>query len=207
MSVTIATQETYQCEREQCDDTFTRSTSVEGSYCSERCAELVAGRNLIRHIRDDHRFCHGCFRQQKEIERVDRTLVVGPVEHDALDPTFRDCIVGYEHLTEHAELGEREGRDYVVEESDAGDRAPADTHVVTGTVCKCGTTDHRDDYVRREGIASRPAAARRLCDIIGILNQEGQHDKTVDARRLLTAVEDSGGDVNWARALGHALDS
>ncbi|QLH80964.1 hypothetical protein [Halosimplex pelagicum] len=205
MSVTSTQRERYDCDRDACEQTFPKGAGAEGSYCSQRCADLVTGRNLVQHIQRDHRFCHNCFRQVKEIERVDKTLIVGPVEHDSVADTFADCIVGYEHLTEHGELGERQDGHYVLDE-DAGGRAPSGDAVVTGTVCSCGTTDHRDDYLRREGITSTPAAARRLCDILALLGREDQHDKTVDATQLVDAVGGDPATADWERAVGEAIE-
>ncbi|QLH78690.1 hypothetical protein HZS55_15950 [Halosimplex rubrum] len=206
MSVTTTQRERYDCDRDGCGQTFPEGRAVEGSYCSQQCANLVTGRNLIEHIQRDHRFCHNCFRQVKEIERVEKTLIVGPVDHDAIADTLTDCIIGYEHLTEHGELGERQDG-HIVTDEEAGDRAPSGGVVVSGTVCSCGTTDHRDDYLRREGITSTPAAARRLCDILALLGREGQHDKTIDATQLVEDVGDDPEAADWGRAVGFALQS
>lgn len=205
MAVTFTSRETYTCSRDGCEETFQEGRAVDGSYCSEQCATRVAGENLLKHIKRDHRFCHGCFRQLKEIERPpsDRTLVVGPVDHDAVADTWRNCLVGFEHLTEHAELGER-GRDYHHDETET--RGP--DAVVSGTVCVCGTTDHQDPYLRLERVTSIPTAARRLCEIIGLLGAEGQHDKALDVGDLLDELEREAEDdeeLDWARATGEAI--
>lgn len=207
MSVQLTHTESYECSRSGCSTTTAEPNLVEGSYCSQQCADLVAGESLLEHIRHDHRFCHSCFRQLKEIERppAHRTLVVGPVDHDNVSPTFRDCLIGFEHLTEHADLGER-SRDYV----DHGDepRPTAGDAVITGTVCKCGTTDHRDDYLRLDEVVSVENAATRLCRILGVLGREGQHDKTIDVAALLSALEDQadGDKLDWQLALGEAIE-
>lgn len=207
MSVTLTQTETYVCDREGCTDNFSKQTAVDGSYCSRRCAALVAGENLLRHIKHDHRFCHACFRQLKEIERppASRSLIVGPVDHDPLVPTFQNVLVGFQHLTEHADLGER-SRDFV----DHGDehRPTGGDAVITGTVCSCGTTDHRDDYLRLDEVVSIRDAATRLCRIMTLLSREGQHKKTIDVATLLDALEEqSDGDaLDWQLALGHAID-
>ena len=207
MSITLTQTKTYHCEREGCEGTFTEQTSVEGSYCSQRCANLVAGENLLAHIQRDHRFCHACFRQLKEIERppAKREIVIGPVDHDAVAPTYRNCLIGFEYLTEHAELGER-SRDFV----DHGEehRPDATDAVITGTVCTCGTTDHRDAFLRLDEVVSITDAATRLCRILTVLGTEGQHDKTIDVASLLTALEAQadGETLDWQLALGHAIE-
>jgi hypothetical protein len=210
MSVSLTQPETYQCAREACDQTRTEATSV-GSYCSHRCHYLATGRELLKHIRQDHRFCAGCYRQLKEIERppAGQRVYIGPVDHEPLRDTVKNCLVGYEYITEHGELGQRSRslsgtQNHVEEDVDAV--APADQWTVSGVVCSCGTTDTRDSWVRDAAVVSIEAAAHRLCDLLELLGREGQHDKTVHAPTLLETVQ-AGDEVNWQLAVGRAIDA
>lgn len=119
MSITVTPEQRYDCERDGCDETRTRSTSVGGSYCSRECYNRSTGSNLLRDIRQDHRFCWSCWRARKEIERptAESRRGLGPITDDAL--------VGYEYYTEHAEMGPY------------------------GLECACGAVSHDiDDYDR-----------------------------------------------------------
>lgn len=213
MAVSLSTPDTHECSRSDCDHEYAEPLAVEGSFCSERCATIHRGEKLLTNIRHDHRYCHSCFRQLKEIERPpsEYTLIPGPVDHDALADEAKNCIIGFEYITEHATLGllDRTRRqDATVDRQDSVH--PADELTMSGTVCACGTTDHRDDYVRDEELTSIRAAARRLCTVLEHLGREGQHDKTVNASVLLDAVKqtrDVGTDsgLHWPLAVGRAV--
>jgi len=205
MSITVTSQETYPCSREGCEQTRTKATSVDGSYCSQRCSDLATGKNLFKHIKHDHRFCHSCFRQLKEIERppAHQSLVVGPVDHDTVGDTFRDVLVGYEHMTEHAEFGES-STTFV--DHDDSQRPDGPNAVVTGTICTCGTTDHRDEYIREEHVTSVSDAALRLCNIIELLGREGQHDKTIHVQQFIDELA-AGDSLDWEISIGRAVQS
>jgi hypothetical protein len=71
MSVSTRVPKTYECARDECENSCDEVTSVEGSYCSRRCYQLERGRKLLNLIEHDHRFCAGCYHQLKEIERPD----------------------------------------------------------------------------------------------------------------------------------------
>lgn len=209
MSVSLTRPETYDCARDECENTRNEVTSV-GSYCSEQCSQLAAGEELLRHIRQDHRLCSGCFRQLKEIERppVEKRVNIGPVDHEALAPTWKNCLVGYQYITKHAELGQRSyRRGEARRENEIVD--PADEHTLSGVVCTCGTTDHRDSYVRDERMESIRTVAGRLCDLLELLGREGQHDKTVNATTLVRTVEqfEEPGTEGWQLAVGRAIES
>jgi len=179
---------------------------------------------------------HGCFRRLKDIERPgdSKSVVIGPVDHDSVADTARDVLVGFQHLTEHARHGEKTGRGVVqnndvgkseprslvlVDDSDvvkheptspATDRAPApaDTLVLTGTICECGTTDHRDDYLRSEQVTSVREATKRLCRALLFTGREGQHDKQFDVRVLARTLKESvqeTGEYDWELAVGRSI--
>lgn len=112
MSVELTRQRRYECALEECDNERTRTSSVDGSYCSEKCANRARGRGLLRDIRQDHRFCWSCFRQRKEIERPTNEARRG------LAPITDAALIGYEYLTPAAERGDH------------------------GPECKCGAVDH-----------------------------------------------------------------
>lgn len=206
--------ETYPCSAPDCDDLAQPHEMVDGSYCSLRCSRRHDGDKLLRNIEHDHRFCTTCFRQLKEIEKPDATtsVVVGPVDHDEVADTTRDCLIGMQYRTRHAETGEIEGRPHVEVHTDAPgqDRplSPGDRLAMTGTVCKCGTTDHRDDYLRGEHVTDVRDAAERLCGILDWLGREGQDDRTVHAATLIQTLTETlreDGEPDWALAVGRAV--
>jgi hypothetical protein len=213
MSVSTRVPKTYECARDECENTCDEVTSVEGSYCSRRCYQLERGRKLLNLIEHDHRFCAGCYHQLKEIERppVEMRVNIGPVAHDVPADTWKNCLVGYEYVTEHGELGQRTrtrtGAQMHVDAGDgSGPVAPADQRTMAGVVCECGTTDTRDTYVRDSELVATETAARRLCDVLEMLGHEGQHDATIHAPTLLETVQASE-EPNWALAVGRAIDA
>jgi len=112
--------EEYDCARDGCDETRTKHTSVEGSYCSRECADRAAGAALLRDLRHDHRFCGTCFRRKKDVETPTDEARRG------WSLTIDKSVVGYESPTEHAERGP------------------------FGTECECAVVDHDAgiDWVR-----------------------------------------------------------
>lgn len=201
---TAQTQQSYPCERRDCAGTYDEDGAVAGSFCSQRCHHIHSlrkdGANLLRSIEYDHRWCHGCFRRLKEIEKA--------------RPRDPDFVVGYQYLTRHARKGESEGRAVVERHDRRGDAvgprppSPTDRLTMTGTICTCGTTDHRDDYLRQESVPSASAAAKRLCHALVWTGHEGQHDKSVDARVLARTLRESAtefGEWDWPLAVGAAI--
>ena len=120
MSVQITQQRRYECSLEDCDDERTRTSSVDGSFCSRDCADQAHGRALLQDIKQDHRFCWSCFRQRKRVERpTDEAL-------RRVDTITADALVGYESATPAVKRG-----DY-------------------GLECECGAVDHDlPDWGRR----------------------------------------------------------
>lgn len=214
MSVTTpsesADRETYECERDGCETSVEADKLVKEEYCSWDCYHRDEGEPLLNLVENDHRFCYNCFRQKKELERPgqDTSVVVGPVRHEAAPDVASDVLIGYQHLTEHAELDsyERNRRDVVLE--DIYTTAPADRVVTGGAVCTCGTTDHRDDWQRAEHLTSVADAAERLAGVLEHTRREGQHNKRIDAKTLvetLTETARADGTPDWALAVGRAI--
>lgn len=98
MSVHLARPETDTCDDPECDASYAIPNAV-GGYCSDECAARHRGRKLLRHIRQDHRFCTSCWRPRKTVER--------PTAHArrGLGPITDECLVGYEDATRHVEHG------------------------------------------------------------------------------------------------------
>jgi len=202
MAVTLAQPDIYTCDKPDCEQEFTSVGAVDGSYCSKRCSLEHTGEKQLRNIKYDHRWCHGCFRKTKEVE--------------APPAGYPEFVVGFQYLTEHARKGEREGNQdlFVEEDGDdpARDRAPgpADTLTMTGTICECGTTDHRDDWLRAEEIASVDEAVARFCRAVEWMGHEGQHDMIIDAEVLRETLEKSKeikGEYFWELAVGRAIEA
>jgi hypothetical protein len=122
MSITTTRQEVYDCALDECEQTRTKTTSVEGSYCSRECADRQRGRDFLANIRTDHRFCWSCFRARKEIERPTDSAV-----QDLTGFYVKQAVVGFEYHTEHVEMGPH------------------------GLECECGACDHAiEDWNQRE---------------------------------------------------------
>jgi len=110
-------EDVYTCALEECDNDRTPSTSVRGSYCSRDCADRADGRALLQDIEQDHRFCWGCFRKRKDVERVPDEARRGRGRFTA------EAMIGFETPTRHVERGPY------------------------GLECTCGAVDHDVDYV------------------------------------------------------------
>jgi len=198
MTVTVDDTQTVTCKSDDCEETGQEWEFRNGEYCSTECFHRDRGRRLLTNIKYDHRWCHGCFRRLKTINKP-----------RAKDPGF---VVGYQFLTEHARYGEFEGRAVVNERTCTDDRrppSPSERLTMTGTICECGTTDHRDDYLREASQVSVREAAKRLCRALVWTGAEGQHDKTIDARELARTLRESAeerGEWDWALAVGRAVD-
>lgn len=121
MSIAIVQQERYDCAFPDCDDTRTETSSVQGSYCSQECADRHTGRKFVRLVREDHRFCWSCLRIRKEIEQPTAFARRG------LGPITDEALQGFEYHSEHVTMGEY------------------------GLECTCGAVDHDiDGYFKRE---------------------------------------------------------
>lgn len=170
MPITVTRQEEYDCEFDGCTATRTESSSVAGSYCSEECAARARGRKLLNILEHDHRFCWSCWRERKEIERPTAEARRG------LGPVTDDALVGYEHHTEHVELGPY------------------------GLECACGAIDHDLD-----GWDQRETAPYHwyLKHIAETTQAEGQHDYDFDLETFADWYYQS---EDLELALGAALD-
>jgi hypothetical protein len=206
MSVSTSNSETvtYECEGPDCTREFEHGKAVDHEYCSVECSLRDDGRNLLRNIKFDHRFCFGCFKKLKEVSK--------PPERT---PEF---VIGYQYLTPNAIHAEIESRGHVEAADEAVRRqvkqrerapSPADSLVVIGTSCECGTTDHQDPWMRDAATTDVTAAARRLCEVLAFQARERQHNKQVAATTLvqtLTETVREQGRLDWALAVGRAVD-
>lgn len=100
MSVELTRQRRYECALKGCDNERTRTSSVDGSFCSRACADRAQGRALLQDIRQDHRFCWSCFRQRKRVERPTDEALRG------LGAVTADALVGYESPTPAVKRGD-----------------------------------------------------------------------------------------------------
>jgi len=181
----MSTANTYpETECVQCGTTFDIGFNAE--YCSEECVYRSRGESILNLLKHDHRHCAGCFSKLKEVSRpTDEQLRSVQGQHSA------EAICGFQYQTENADVGEITAR--------------ADTidTVVTGTVCgNCGTTDHRDDYLREFNV---PEAAKRLRARVQETREEGQHSYNFSTKAFVEAWNENTGD--WEYALGVALES
>jgi hypothetical protein len=178
----------YTCNADDCSAPRPRD-GVEGGYCSRECYDRSRGRDHIRRIKHDHRFCAACFRKKKEIEKP-----------PASAPSV---VVGFQYLTPNAEPGQ-----HARQRRDADTDHPADRVVIGAAECTCGTVDHRDEWAREEHITSIRDAAERLIGILARQRREGQHEHDIDAKTLvetLTETTRADGTPDWALAVGRAI--
>lgn len=198
------TYETYSCDGPGCTEEFERGEDVDGSFCTRACSLRDDGQDILSNVKHDHRWCFGCLKKLKEIERPPADM-----------PEF---IVGFQYQTRHARHGQSEGKAFVEDDavndrhhgSTASRFSLADSLVMTGTICECGTTDHRDDYLRLERVTDIRGAAERLLRVLEWMGHEGQHSKTIDASRLvetLTRTARDDGELDWELAVGRAIDN
>jgi len=123
--------ESYPCT--VCDDEFAAGTAFHGSYCSAECYYRHKGRDIIRDIKQDHRWCATCFRPLKEVEEPPEghsVWVEGPRGRPD-ENVQEDVLVGYQYRTETTE--------WVVDEQDMPNAFLPLEHSRWG--CDCGAVD------------------------------------------------------------------
>lgn len=170
MTIRIATPDRDTCAFEDCSQEFAVPNAVAGSYCSQACADRGTGRDFLRSIRGDHRFCWSCLRTVKEVERPTDEARRG------LGPITDECLVGYEYLTEHADVGEH------------------------GVECRCGAVGHDLDFwLRREDGPWQ----WYLMLVVETTREEGQHDYHFD---LATFADEFWETGDFELAVGRALE-
>ena len=156
MSIAITQPEQYTCEHRDCNEEVPEPNLVRGQYCSLACADRADGQTVIDHLRRDHRFCATCLRPRKVVYRpADRD--VESLRRKAL--LIRESFVGFEELTEFAELGEH------------------------GIECECGAIAHDTPLLDRDGGPWEWWLARAVEQ----LRHEGQWEYRVDVPTLADA--------------------
>jgi len=180
--MSATTDSTAECEH--CSGERDMYDSVEGSFCSKECYHKHRGGKFLNTLKYDHRYCHGCLSQLKEVERpTDEQLRSIDGMHSA------ESVVGFQYRTPNADTGEITVRADVI-----------DT-VATGVVCgNCGTTDHRDAFMRD---FEPTEAAKRLRKRVKETREEGQHSKQFDTSAFVEAWNES---HDWTLSLGRALE-
>lgn len=169
--------ETYQCSAADCDEEFHAGRAIEGSYCSQACADRDCGQTVLDHLRQDHRFCSTCLRPRKVVYRPADSETPA-LRRKAL--IVREAFIGFEDLTQWSDMGPH------------------------GIECQCGSLDHHtpDDWLR-----SGEPWEWWLARAVDQLRREGQWEYCLDAANLAEETWDGGDqDVDLALALGRALD-
>lgn len=141
-------------------------------YCSVNCLFKKKGTDALRNVEQDHRFCSSCYRIRKEIYRPDESVTPDFRRKPKL---IRDAFVGFEHHTEHVEMGPY------------------------GLECECGTVGSRtsEDLYRNS-----EAFEWWLKLVFDQLNEEGQLEQSFD---LEIFVDRLWKHDNLERAVGEAL--
>ena len=192
--------ERYECAH--CGGDRDPSASVAGSYCSMACHRAARReartREVFRLLIDDHRFCATCFAQLKEVAQ--------PASRWGVN----DAVTGYQTRTSAATTGEVTRRSAI---DDSSDGPPPVDRARTGTVCRCGTTDHStpEPSIRQALSAGDPEdywrdrVVGQLLEAAAALRSEGKHDVRVDGVAVLEA-RDRGASVRQAFADGVVLE-
>jgi len=152
----------YSCDSDNCSGVVTEADAIEGSYCSRECQLRARGQRLLNIVQNDHRFCYTCFRKLKEVYDVPAW------RRRRMDPVTESVVTGFQHRTQHGDLGERTKR--------RPGTLLDDTRI--GTICECGQTNHRD----RENLiqsSSIKSVAHQLHATLEALRDEGQHTSRV----------------------------
>lgn len=193
--------EMYECSH--CGGPRRPATSVRGSFCSSECyrshRRQKQAEAILEPIRKNHRFCATCFGRLKEVERPEgASCVVGPSSHDDWGDAA-DVFVGWQYLTETAEVGE------ISRHADGdrdGDREVpiVEDGVVTGTICSCGATDHRDVSPTIRATVDDDVLVRQLAAAAETRRHDGAHDVDYDLEVLEDAIAEDGVDVQEALA-------
>jgi hypothetical protein len=202
MSVTAEPQ-TYTCERERCQSTFTPTDAVGGSYCSADCYYREKGAGLIEKIRSDPDHCGTCFKPTKtggtdptKLHRSCRAAYAGRTD----GPVCPDCRAIYDR-TEY--LRERPVGDKLVRAEDADlDHRPV--YRYDWGCGGCGSTDPNDTH-RILQTGGRVIERRRddLFRCLSRLAEKGAIDGRPSYDRLLAAYREHPSD--WAYQAGWAV--
>lgn len=194
----VEEREVYECAT--CGDPRMPETSVAGSFCSTDCHQThrrsKRASELLELVEHDHRFCYNCFAQLKEVHKpAGKSVVVGPSLHDPEGwGQASDVLIGFQRRTEEAEIGEKS---LDVDDESPGDRPIVEDGVATGTICRCGATDHRDvEPAIRDEIAPARLATQLLA-AIDLLGREDKHEIDVLGPAVRSSLE-SGDDPRTA---------
>lgn len=181
--------EEYDCAH--CDGPRSKHSQW-GSYCSRECYEAeqraAKANELLNVLEHDHRYCHTCGRQLKEIEEPTESysVVVGPCAHHDDWDNVTDVLIGYQYRTKHAETGEIS---LDIEDGRSAERPIVEDGVATGTVCTCGNTSHRHaDETLRDRFPFTTAYYLHIA--AEALRREEKHDVALNRDRLMSAVAD-----------------
>jgi hypothetical protein len=187
MSAT-ASVETYACS--ECGDDRTPATSVRGSFCSAACYYRHRGRQALRAIQQDHRFCGSCFRRVKTTSRPSDDRLR---RHD-VPRRIREAFVGYQDATEHATVA--------VDEFDGLDEHAVLRKTGTRLACRCGTVDPQDEHAVLRELDVR-ASVVALWRALVALERDGTLQQRPVKDDYFDAFRERGPD--WAYATGRAL--
>ena len=173
--------ETYQCSN--CGGDRLAHASVAGSFCSTECHRAhmrsKAASEILELLQNDHRFCYTCCQQLKDVDKPDKTVVVGPPqigEHDW--EVAKDVFIGLQTTRNEADHGER-----TVHGETPWVRSNVADRVRMGTICSCGNTDdwHQERIIQR---LLGTTVADRLIEAVETLRAEDKIETEIDDREL-----------------------
>jgi len=168
-----------------CGEEFSRESGFRPGYCSQDCYERKQAHDLLHNLKHDHRFCHACFAELKEVDRPSDNLL-----RSVQGMHVAEALTGFQSRTPEAGRG-------VKTETVREDRK--ETVSGTTTCDECGSTEHQDDYMRDFEIQR---AAKNLRKRIEQTRDEGQHDYSFDTEAFVESWNES---KDWELALGRAI--
>lgn len=224
-SPTAPRSDTYECDRRDCEETFTKATAVRGSFCSSTCYYRHRGAGALKEVDADHKFCSSCFQQVKTVERPGEALL----RANGVKASIREAIVGWQFPTEHAEEhavdvdrrfkervddADQPSLEDVVLSGDAPRmREPphvelsdgtAGEPVIRGTIgCECGAVDLHDRDATLGDVVGGAQLAQQCYECLLTMEAHGTLQHRPDPEQLVAAMRKHWRD--WEFVVGRAL--
>lgn len=184
--------ESYECTA--CGDDYPAGSAYAGSYCSDVCYHQHKGRDVIRDIKQDQRWCATCFRPVKEIEQPPSTktlFVEGPRGRD--DETLqKDVLIGHQHPTEQTR--------WVVDEQEMPNAFLPLERSRWG--CSCGAVNPSTQSAILQRIHAKTVITS-LLTCLAQLHDEGNVAHHPSREALFDALRER--PFDWAYAAGRAI--
>lgn len=162
-----ALQTRQMCNSRNCTTRGSIKSFINSKFCSNTCKWETQGRNALKGLKYNHKFCFTCGSKLKTIEEpTDEQLRNISGFHS------KNAVIGYQYPTPNAEQGQKD----------------ANGKVVSGLICGvCGNCNHQNHFSSFANVQLLLDRWESL-DEDNSLDQELVFEKLVDGYDLFTAV-------------------